>query len=61
MGEFRPRPNHAAVENDHRADRDLPPAFGFPGQLQRLSKKIFVRQILDRYAFDDALQARAWG
>ena len=51
-------PDHAAVEHDYRADRDLPPAFGFQRKFQRLSKKILVCQVLDRYAFDNALQRR---
>jgi len=45
----------AAVQYDHCADRDLPPAFGVTRQFQRLPNKIFVGQKLHRYAFDDAL------
>ena len=51
--------NHAAIKNDYRADRDLPPAFGVSRQFQRFSKKIFVRQDLHRHAFDDALDPRS--
>jgi len=50
--------NYAAVEDNQGADRDFPPAFGVLRQFQRLPKKILVRQVLDRHAFNNVLQPR---